>query len=113
MIRTFHVSAWLWRETRAWEPQVDVFETASGFHVVVALPGIRGEQVSLLIDENGLVLRTQREPAPPLGMVRVRRMEIPYGPFERRITLPRGRYVVREQRMVDGCLELLLARETT
>jgi HSP20 family molecular chaperone IbpA len=113
MIRLFYANGWMWSVPRAtaWEPQADVFETTSGYHVVVALPGIPNDRISLLLEESGLLLRALREPPSPRGLLRVRRMEIPYGPFERRIPLPPGRYVLREQRMVDGCLELLLVRE--
>jgi HSP20 family molecular chaperone IbpA len=75
------------------------------------LPGIRAEQVKLLVDATGLVVRAEREPPSALECLRIRRMEIPYGAFERRIDLPPGRYTLSEQRMADGCLELHLTRE--
>jgi HSP20 family molecular chaperone IbpA len=38
-------------------------------------------------------------------------MERPDGRFERRIELAAGNYIVLERRIVNGCLELRLARE--
>jgi HSP20 family protein len=95
----------------AWQPPVDVFETLDGCRIFIALPGIRAEQVSLLLDEAGLLVQTERAPPSALQCLRVRRMEIPYGTFERRIELPPGRYTLRERHMADGCLELYLTRE--
>ena len=95
----------------AWEPPVDVFETDDGFRIFVALPGIRLEQVTLLVESTGLVLQTERVPPSAIESLRIRRLEIPYGTFERRVELPPGRYTLREQHMADGCLELHLTRE--
>jgi len=94
-----------------WEPPVDVFETAEGFRIFIALPGIRAGQVTLLVDDSGLVVQAERQPSSGLQCQRVRRLEIPYGTFHRRIELPPGRYALREQHMADGCLELHLTKE--
>jgi HSP20 family protein len=94
----------------AWEPPVDIFETEDGLRIHVALPGVHADQVALYLQATGLVLQTERAPPPALQCVRIHRMEIPYGRFERHITLPPGRYTLQEQRMVDGCLELHLTR---
>jgi HSP20 family molecular chaperone IbpA len=95
----------------AWEPPVDMFETDSGLRILVALPGIRADQVTLFVDVAGLVLQTERAPSLAPECLRIHRLEIPYGRFERRISLPAGRYTLREQRMADGCLELHLIKE--
>jgi HSP20 family molecular chaperone IbpA len=93
-----------------WEPPADVFESEDGLHIWVALPGARAEDVAVHFEAGELVVRTER-PLPALDRVRIRRLEIPYGPFERRIELPAGRYSVRRTAIADGCLELHLARE--
>jgi HSP20 family molecular chaperone IbpA len=95
----------------AWEPPVDVFETGDGIRILIALPGVRAEQVTLLVDAAGIVVQTERAASLARECVRIHRMEIPYGRFERRIDLPAGRYTLREQRMTDGCLELHLTKE--
>ena len=40
----------------------------------------------------------------------IRRLEIPYGRFERRLTLPAGHYELIEQACQHGCLMLRLRR---
>jgi hypothetical protein len=47
-------------------------------------------------------------PAPARSVIR--RLEIPYGRFERRIDLPAGRFEIGERALVDGCLRLLLRK---
>jgi HSP20 family molecular chaperone IbpA len=135
MARSFNSDWWMWDEALAaleraegrqrrffallggrssqpsWEPPVDVFETADGLRVLIALPGVRSDQVALFVDATGLIVQTERPPSLSLKCQRIHRMEIPYGRFERRIDLPVGRYTLREQRMADGCLELLLTKE--
>jgi len=95
----------------AWEPPADVFETDDEIWIVIALPGVRAEQVTLRVEATTLIVQTERVPLGVLECVRVRRLEIPYGRFERRIELPPGSYALRQQRFADGCLELHLAKE--
>lgn len=135
MTRPFDTDSWMWGEALAsleraerrhrrffallgrpapqpaWEPPADVFETDEGFTIFVALPGIRADQVTLLVDATGLLVQTERVPPSALECLRIRRLEIPYGTFERRIELPPGRYTLSERRMADGCLELHLTKE--
>jgi HSP20 family molecular chaperone IbpA len=40
----------------------------------------------------------------------IRRLEIPYGRFERRIAIAPGRFEVREQTFDNGCLVIGLCR---
>jgi HSP20 family molecular chaperone IbpA len=94
--------------TPAWEPPADVFETADALSIAVALPGVSARLVSVSIEDPDLVIRAERAPPRAIETVRVRRLEIPYGSFERRLTLPAGRYTLQQQRLVDGVLELLL-----
>jgi HSP20 family molecular chaperone IbpA len=49
-------------------------------------------------------------PLPAPAEAHIRRIEIPYGRFERRIALPPGAFEIREHRMVDGCLLLTLLK---
>ena len=99
------------QSTPKWEPPVDVYETAEGLIVLVALPGVAADEISLFIDSKGVIVQTERVPHAARNCRRIHRLEIPYGTFERRIDLPAGRYTLQSQRMVDGCLELLLTRE--
>jgi HSP20 family protein len=92
-----------------WEPPADVFETERQLSVVVALPGVAPAQVKVVIDGHALVVVAQR-PLPALAAAHIRRIEIPYGRFERRIELPPGRFEIRESTLVDGCLLLSLLK---
>jgi HSP20 family molecular chaperone IbpA len=40
----------------------------------------------------------------------IRRLEIPYGLFERRLSLPPGPWTMTVQEFAHGCLRLLLSR---
>ncbi|MDX3907655.1 MAG: Hsp20/alpha crystallin family protein [Pigmentiphaga sp.] len=92
-----------------WEPPVDIFETGRALSVLVALPGVSPDQVQVLIEGATLSVVGERVlPAPAES--HIRRIEIPYGRFERRIALPPGTFEIRESRMVDGCLLLTLLK---
>jgi HSP20 family molecular chaperone IbpA len=97
----------------AWEPPADVYETEQGLLILVALPGVSIEDVSLYVDPKGVVVQTRRVPVAARPCQRILRMEIPYGIYERRIDLPRGQYTLQSQKMVAGCLELELTRART
>jgi HSP20 family protein len=135
MTRLFDADSWMWGEALAaleraeqqhrrffalrgaqtrvstWEPPADVFESDSEIYIVVALPGVPAEAIHLTVEGAELVVQTERPPCDAIGTMRVRRLEIPYGPFERRIVLSPGNYTLREQRLLNGCLELHLVRE--
>jgi HSP20 family protein len=94
-----------------WEPPVDVYEDAHDVLVVVALPGVALEQVELQADVAALTVRAVRR-APLQGDARlVRRLEIPYGRFERHILLPPGD-LVGEAQLTHGCLVLTWRKRT-
>jgi HSP20 family molecular chaperone IbpA len=40
----------------------------------------------------------------------IRRLEIPYGRFERRIELPAGRFEIGRRDLANGCLKLTLRK---
>jgi HSP20 family protein len=135
MTRLFDADTWMWDEAlsalelaerhqrrfftligvhtyaASWEPPVDMFETDGDIWIMIALPGVSADQVVLRVHATELVVQTVRVPRAGIEAMRIRRLEIPYGAFERRIELPAGRYTLREQRMVDGCLDLHLVRE--
>jgi HSP20 family protein len=94
----------------SWEPPVDIFETEAALWIVVALPGVRAEQIELLIDGADLVVTGMRSLPGELRRAAIHRLEIPSGRFERRIQLPRGRYELVERRFTEGCLSLGLRR---
>ncbi|HUN26433.1 MAG TPA: Hsp20/alpha crystallin family protein [Steroidobacteraceae bacterium] len=94
-----------------WEPPADVFETESELLVSIVLPGIEPEGVTVEVIADGIVVSADRALPAEIATMRVRRLEIPYGRFERRIELARGRYALIERRMTAGCLTLRLVKE--
>ncbi|MEK7835176.1 MAG: Hsp20/alpha crystallin family protein, partial [Pseudomonadota bacterium] len=97
--------------TRAvWEPPVDVIEDEREIIVVVALPGVPAGRVEVTIESGTLVVRA--ESRIPFAGARgaVRRLEIPYGFFERRIQLPEMRLEAATREFIDGCLMLRLRK---
>ena len=94
-----------------WEPPVDVFEDDTEMIIVVALPGVPADRIEVTVESTGeLVVRAQTR-FPFSGARRaVRRLEIPYGQFERRIRLPEGRYEDATRELVNGCLTLRLRK---
>ncbi len=93
-----------------WEPPADVFEDGRDMLVVVALPGVAEGDVQVLRDAQGLVIRAERSLPFADSRLAVRRLEIPYGGFERRIALPAGRFDLVAHELELGCLTLRLRK---
>jgi HSP20 family molecular chaperone IbpA len=92
-----------------WEPPVDVFETERQLWLIAALPGVAPDAVRVEIEGTTLTIVGVR-PLPSKGRnANIVRLEIPYGRFERRITLsPRLRLAERE--LLNGCLILTFSK---
>lgn len=96
--------------TPRWEPPVDVIETRDRLLVMVALPGVKADCIEIAAESGALTVRAVR--AAPLGADTraIRHLEIPYGRFERRITLPAGLYELASNEYTDGCLYIALTK---
>ncbi len=71
-----------------WEPAVDVCEDDEAYYIIVEVAGVDERDLEVEYHPNGtLVVRGVRRP-PTTGAVQCLVLEIPYGPFERRIPLP-------------------------
>jgi|SRR5689334_304334 len=94
----------------SWQPPVDVIETDHEYWILIALPGVAPERVSARIEGNALVVGGER-PMPAKSFPgAIRRLEIPYGRFERSVTIAPGRFEVCEQKFDNGCLIIGLRR---
>lgn len=93
-----------------WHPPVDVIETDDEYWVLIALPGVAPQRVHAQMDDGVLLVRGDRAMPAKHFAGAIRRLEIPYGQFERRIPIPPGRFEVREQRFDNGCLVIGLRR---
>lgn len=98
------------REHATWQPPVDVFETTAAYWLVVALPGVDPARVEIEIEDRHLAIRGARSLGEICQDATVHRLEIPHGPFERRLALPPGRVELGERRFVNGCLALELRK---
>jgi HSP20 family molecular chaperone IbpA len=93
-----------------WQPPVDIIETDGDYWILVALPGVSPQRVRAVIDNGTLVVQGERPMPAKAYPGAIRRLEIPYGHFERRVAIPPGRFELREQRFENGCLMVGLRR---
>lgn len=72
-----------------WTPQTDVYETEDDYRVTMALPGMSTQDIQVHFERDTLRVRGVRRErqGDPRNYFK---MEIPVGPFERRIRLPRS-----------------------
>ena len=102
-------------EAPAWEPPMDIIETADAIWVHVALPGASADSVAVEL-EPGAITITAHRPF-PLGSsesecgAHIRALEIPYGRFERRIGLPTQALTLADRKLQDGCLTLIFSKK--
>jgi HSP20 family protein len=91
-----------------WAPPVDIFETESALIIIAALPGVTAEQLLVSINDGAVIIRGQRAMPMTREPAMIRRLEIPYGQFERRIELPPAQFGLGQRLLKDGCLVLTL-----
>ena len=102
-------------EAPAWEPPVDVVETAVAVWVHVALPGVAADSVVVTLERGAITISAHRPF--PLGssesecVARIHALEIPYGRFERRIGLPTQALTLAGRKLQDGCLTLIFSKK--
>ena len=102
-------------EAPAWEPPVDVVETADAVLVHVALPGAAADSVEVKLEPGAITIYAHRPF--PLGSserecgARIHALEIPYGRFERRIGLPTQALTLAGRKLQDGCLTLIFSKK--
>ncbi len=105
--RFFQVGA---AEAPGWEPPVDLYETADGLTLSVALPGVAASELEVFLESGSVVVRGERAFPVEYQRAIIYRLEIPYGRFERRIPLPAGPFQLVDRRLANGCLTLDLRR---
>ena len=108
--RQFFVPARNRSKDPTWEPPVDVLETEHELSILVALPGVAHDQVKVVIDGGTLIVIGLRPMPGQSRSTMIRRLEIPYGRFERHIELPAGRFEIGRRELTDGCLLLTLRK---
>jgi len=99
----------------AWEPPVDIVESAEHVRVQVALPGVQPDSITVTIDPAGMTIAAARAFPCSGDTLTIHRIEIPYGRFERQIALPLGDpyapLELVEKQLVDGVLTLTFKKK--
>ncbi|HEX3953845.1 MAG TPA: Hsp20/alpha crystallin family protein [Stellaceae bacterium] len=96
--------------TPHWEAPIDVFETDDALTILIALPGVQLDSITVTLNTGTLTVQGERPLPPELQRARILRMEIPYGHFERRIELPPIPFEISGRHLADGCLMLRLEK---
>lgn len=96
-----------------WEPPVDIYQSGEDLWIFLAVPGVTADHAQVSVEAAVLVVRGDR-PLPQVAHAAegatIHRLEIPYGPFERRIGLPEGHYQILQKAFDNGCLVIGLRR---
>jgi len=71
----------------SWSPRVDVAESRENISVIVEVPGMSREDLSLVIEDNVLTLSGEKTQQHEEGL-RYHRLERVFGPFRRTFSLP-------------------------
>ena len=91
-----------------WTPAVDVSENAEGFVFTVELPGVTLEEVKIVVEDNHLTIKGERQPVESKDGVRIHHRERPSGRFARVFRLEKA---VDAEKVTatyrDGLLEVL------
>ena len=94
----------------SWEPPIDIVETDSDILITVALPGVDPDAMTVSVDADEISVVGFRPPsANPRGS-RLRRLEIPYGRFERRIRTQAALLPLDRTELANGCLTLKFSK---
>ena len=96
-------------------PAADIFETATGYELHLALPGVAKDAVSIDFQDNQLVVAGSR-PAPATegeNVPKSHRLETRFGEFRRTFRLPETVNVKNiSAEMADGLLRIALPFDT-
>jgi HSP20 family molecular chaperone IbpA len=101
------------RHAPAWEPPVDILETAGEVLIVVALPGVDADETEAAIIDGHLVIAGTRVLPRELQTAVIHRLELPQGRFERRVRLPAGTFRQPLRAAANGCLFVRLEKVET
>jgi HSP20 family protein len=103
----------LYRNELCWKPPTDVYETETHFVIILELAQTKAEEVSIIYQDGVLSIRGIRKALPPEERRRYHKLEINYGPFERKIAIPKE-VEIRSLAAVyrDGFLEIRLPKKT-
>jgi HSP20 family protein len=102
---------WNGRQTQAWVPSLDVWETESSVTYAFDLPGVKKDDIAIEAEDGVLTVSASREQSSELDTERFHRLERRYGSFSRAVGLPQG---VSEDEIVadyqDGVLKVTVPK---
>ena len=99
---------------RLFAPALDVYETDAEVVVKAELPGVKKEDVEVLIRDNNLIIRGEKKEEKEEKTEALHRVERLYGKFERVIHLPAEvKLEGVKAEFKDGVLEVRLPKEKT
>ncbi|MDD3803261.1 MAG: Hsp20/alpha crystallin family protein [bacterium] len=80
----------LYRKTH-FSPPVDIYEANNRFVIITDVAGIDKKQISITVSDDVLIIKGERQRSNAIEEnLCYYHMEIEYGPFERRIRIPRN-----------------------
>ncbi|WP_029551131.1 Hsp20/alpha crystallin family protein [Thermocrinis jamiesonii] len=97
---------------RVFAPALDVYETDTEIVVKAELPGVKKEDVEVLVRDNNLIIRGEKKEEREEKTETIHRVERVYGKFERVIGLPTDIKLDEVKgEFKDGVLEIRLPKE--
>jgi len=95
----------------AWEPPVDVLETADELWIIAALPGVEPGDLQVTIEGDSIRIAGHRRFPSALRGAAIHRLELPNGRFERRIRMRGMQLTLARSELANGCLFLGLVKQ--
>jgi HSP20 family protein len=97
-----------------WRPFIDIYERTDNIIVVVELPGVTKDDVSVTVEKGILSISGFRHKEIPQEAEHVHQMEIPHGPFKRSIKLHGSANIAKIQAdFKDGFLTIQIPRKAS
>lgn len=78
------------RQTQAWVPSLDVWETEDTVTYAFELPGVAKDDIAIEVEDGVLTVSASREQSREIDTERFHRLERRYGTFSRAVGLPQG-----------------------
>ena len=102
----------LYRKELSWRPPTDFYETETDYVVTMELAQVEPRDVSVTFQDGILSIRGIRKAVPPAERRRYHKMEIHYGPFEQKVSIPGDIDMANlSAHYKDGFLEITLPKK--
>jgi HSP20 family protein len=102
------------RGVSEWTPRVDMFDRNGAIVVKAELPGVKREDIEVMVEDGDLVIRGTRQEEQEVKEENVYRLERASGQIYRRIPLPDNVNLdAIDAKLSDGVLELTIPKTST